>query len=247
MWMYRLQGLYRLEKYLNLEGTRVRSPVKWSLFPRPWPELSSVALLCVCEQRRLRWVYINVHGLHRLENYLNLEGTRVRSVKWSLFPRSWPELSSVALLCVREQRRLRWDYINVHGLHRLENYLNLEGTSVRSSVKWSLFPRPQPEPSSVALLCVREQRRLRWDYLNVQAPEFAQAWKVLEFGGILEKSLQNKSALKSTGKSCKGLEKSLKFSVGINTVNRDLNQNRTVWPLFGAANAAPNKGKTILY
>ena len=37
------------------------------------------------------------------------------------------------------------------------------------------------------------------------------------------------------------------FSVGINTVDRDLNQNKTVVPLFGAANAAPNKGTTILY
>ena len=66
--------------------------------------------------------------------------------------------------------------------------------------------------------------------------------------GFLEKSLKIKYALKSTGKSCKGLEKSLDSSifVGINTFVRDLNQNKTVVPVFGAANAAPNKGTTIL-
>ena len=37
------------------------------------------------------------------------------------------------------------------------------------------------------------------------------------------------------------------FSVGIDTVDRDLNQNKTVVPLFGAANAAPNKDTTISY
>ena len=39
----------------------------------------------------------------------------------------------------------------------------------------------------------------------------------------------------------------LPITVGINTVDRDLNQNKTVVTLFGAANAAPNKGTTILY
>ena len=39
----------------------------------------------------------------------------------------------------------------------------------------------------------------------------------------------------------------LLFSVGINTVDRDLNQYKIVVPLFGAANAAPNKGTAILY
>ena len=39
----------------------------------------------------------------------------------------------------------------------------------------------------------------------------------------------------------------LLFSVGINTVDIDLNQNKTAVPLFGAANATPNKGTTILY
>ena len=32
-----------------------------------------------------------------------------------------------------------------------------------------------------------------------------------------------------------------------NTVDRDLNPYKIVVPLFGAANAAPNKGTTILY
>ena len=36
-------------------------------------------------------------------------------------------------------------------------------------------------------------------------------------------------------------------SVGINTVDRDLNQNKTVVRLFVAANAELNKGTTILY
>ena len=49
--------------------------------------------------------------------------------------------------------------------------------------------------------------------------------KYLNLEGFLEKSLKIKYALKTTGKSCKGLEKSLilLFSVGINTVDRDLN------------------------
>ena len=73
--------------------------------------------------------------------------------------------------------------------------------------------------------------------------------KYLNLEGFLEKALKIKYALKSTGKSLKGLEKSLSFSIfcGINTVDRDVNQNKTVVPLFGAANAAPNKGTTILY
>ena len=37
------------------------------------------------------------------------------------------------------------------------------------------------------------------------------------------------------------------FSVGLNTVDRDLNQYKIAVPLFGAAYAAPNKGTTILY
>ena len=37
--------------------------------------------------------------------------------------------------------------------------------------------------------------------------------KYLNLQGFLEKSLKNKSALKSTGKSLKGLEKSLNFTI----------------------------------
>ena len=67
--------------------------------------------------------------------------------------------------------------------------------------------------------------------------------------GFLEKSLKIKSALKSTGKSLKSLEKSLNFtiSIGLSTVDRDLNQYKIVVPLFGAAYTAPNIGTTILY
>ena len=60
--------------------------------------------------------------------------------------------------------------------------------------------------------------------------------KYLNLEGFLEKSLKIKSALKSTGKSLKSLEKSLDstiFSVGL--VDRELNQYKIVVPLFGAA------------
>ena len=64
-----------------------------------------------------------------------------------------------------------------------------------------------------------------------------QALHRLEIGGppLREKSLKNKSALKSTGKSLKSLEKSLNstISVGLNTVDRDLKQYKIVVPLFG--------------
>ena len=81
----------------------------------------------------------------------------------------------------------------------------------------------------------------------------SQGWhrleKYLNLEGFFEKSLKIKYALKSTGKLLKGLEKSLifLFSVELHTVDRDLNQYKIVVPLFGAANAAPNKGTTILY
>ena len=52
--------------------------------------------------------------------------------------------------------------------------------------------------------------------------------KYLNLEGFLEKSLKIKSAMKSTRKSLKSLEKSLNsttfvFSVGLSTVDRDLN------------------------
>ena len=73
--------------------------------------------------------------------------------------------------------------------------------------------------------------------------------KYLHLQGFLEKSLKIKYALKSTWKSLKCLESpwSLLFSVGLNTVDRDLNQYKIAVPLFGAANAAIYKGTTILY
>ena len=73
--------------------------------------------------------------------------------------------------------------------------------------------------------------------------------KCLNLEGFLEKSLKNKSALKSNGKSLKGLEKSLNFTIykRIQQCFEDLNQYQIVVPLFGAAYAAPNKGTTILY
>ena len=50
--------------------------------------------------------------------------------------------------------------------------------------------------------------------------------KYLNLEGFLEKSLKMKSALKSTGKSLKGLEKSLNSTIfyRFSTVDRDLNQ-----------------------
>ena len=39
----------------------------------------------------------------------------------------------------------------------------------------------------------------------------------------------------------------LLFTVGFNTVDGDLYQNKIFVPLFGAANAAPNKGTAFLY
>ena len=48
---------------------------------------------------------------------------------------------------------------------------------------------------------------------GAEVKRLAQAWKVLEFKGSLEKSLNTKSALKSTGKSLKSLEKSLNSTI----------------------------------
>ena len=72
----------------------------------------------------------------------------------------------------------------------------------------------------------------------------------LNLEGFLEKSFKIKSALKSTGKLLKSLEKSLNlvlFSVGLSTVDKELNQYKMLVPLFGAAYAAPNIDTTILY
>ena len=66
-------------------------------------------------------------------------------------------------------------------------------------------------------------------------PRTGLSWKVLEI----------KFALKGTGETLKGLEKSLNFAIYrcINTVFGDLNQYKIMVPPFGAA----NKGTTILY
>ena len=57
--------------------------------------------------------------------------------------------------------------------------------------------------------------------------------KYLNLEGFLEKSLKIKSALKNTG----ALKSPwiLLFSVGLSTVDRDLDQYKIVVPLFGAA------------
>ena len=70
--------------------------------------------------------------------------------------------------------------------------------------------------------------------------------KYLNLEGFLDKSLKIKYALKRSGKSLKDLKKSLNssiFSVGL----KDQDQYKIDVPLFGAANAAPNKGTTISY
>ena len=73
--------------------------------------------------------------------------------------------------------------------------------------------------------------------------------KYLNLESLLKKSLKIKSALKSTGKSLKSLEKSLNSTIfcRISTVDRDWNQYKSVVPLFGATYAAPNIGTTVLY
>ena len=48
---------------------------------------------------------------------------------------------------------------------------------------------------------------------GLRSTGFAQALKVLELEGFLEKSLKIKSALKSTGKSLKSLEKFLNSTI----------------------------------
>ena len=70
--------------------------------------------------------------------------------------------------------------------------------------------------------------------------------KHLNIQGCLVKCLKIQSALKSTGKSLKGLENSLSFTIFCRILG-DLNQYKIVVPLFGAAFSAPNKGTAILY
>ena len=77
---------------------------------------------------------------------------------------------------------------------------------------------------------------------------FAQAWKVLEFSRAF---LNSTWKLNLPWKVLENHSKTLKspwillFSVELNTVYGDLNQYKIVVLLFGAENAAPNKGITI--
>ena len=83
--------------------------------------------------------------------------------------------------------------------------------------------------------------------LNVPKQGSHRLEKYLNIEGFLEKYLKIKSALKRTGKSLKGCSQILLFYVGLNTVDRELNQYKSAVPLFGLACAAPNKGTTIWY
>ena len=72
--------------------------------------------------------------------------------------------------------------------------------------------------------------------------------KYMNLEDFLEKYLKIKSALKSTGKSLKSLEKSLNTTIfrGLSTVDRDLNQYKMVVPLFGAACTKYRRNNFIL-
>ena len=67
----------------------------------------------------------------------------------------------------------------------------------------------------------------------------AQAWKVLQRAFL--KILEFKYALKSTGNHLKTLKSAwiLQFSVGVNTVDSNLNQFKIVVPIFGEGYTAP--------
>ena len=81
--------------------------------------------------------------------------------------------------------------------------------------------------------------------LNVPKQGSHRLEKYLNIEGFLEKYLKIKSALKRIGKSLKGCSQILLFYVGLNTVDRELNQYKSAVPLFGLSCAAPNKGTTI--
>ena len=73
--------------------------------------------------------------------------------------------------------------------------------------------------------------------------------KYLNLEGFLEKSLKIKYVRKVLENPSKALKspRILLLSVGLSTVDRELNQYTIVVPLFGAACAAPNIGTTISY
>ena len=90
-------------------------------------------------------------------------------------------------------------------------------------------------------------------YVGAICGSVTQGWhrleKYLNLEGFLEKSLKIKSALKSKLENHLKALKSpriLLFSMGLSTVDSDLNQCKIAVPLFGAAYAAPNKGTPIL-
>ena len=74
------------------------------------------------------------------------------------------------------------------------------------------------------------------DSICLVVPTFKRPWKLNLPWKVLEK---HSKALK--------IPWILQFTGGFNSVFGDLNQYEIVVPLFGAANAAPNKGTTILY
>ena len=142
-----------------------------------------------------------------------------------------------------------------------------QGENAEERIAHELF-EGQGEEGDEDLDDVASQRRAtekEFEDLNVEGSEEESGWffhhlnnlsrasqrleKYLNIQGCLVKSLKIQSALKSIGKSLKGLEKSLKFSIyfRFNTVDGDLNQYRIGVPLFGAAFAAPNKATAILY
>ena len=94
---------------------------------------------------------------------------------------------------------------------------------------------------------VRLQSEVAWSWVK-HSTGFAQAWKVLEFRDISWNVLENLIYLEKYRKNHSKALKSpwiLLFSVGLGTVDRDLNQYKIAVPLFGAAYAAPNRGTTV--
>ena len=75
---------------------------------------------------------------------------------------------------------------------------------------------------------------------------FTQAWKVFEYTGLSWKLNLPWKVLEKHPKALKSTW-ILPFTGGFSTVFVYLNQYKIVVPLFAAANAAPNKGSTILY
>ena len=115
-------------------------------------------------------------------------------------------------------------------------YVNNETIKLGWAIHWYICLEYYHRLSQSLPLCmfprVRSGLKSTWIYRTVlKSPwKLNLPWKVLE---------NHSNALK--------ISWILLFSVGINTVYRDLNQYKIIVPLFGAAFAAPNKGTTILY